>query len=225
MYRVSCWSCELGNKPLRSDAYSGKCYFQMHPQWSLVILVIIGYARISGLKQASSFFLCHPLKHDSTAKIHPQDTVLKDDWVIHKIRAPWARAGGEDERSLEQADWPAELKQTAQCTARDPARMWEMDSGQGRARWQLTYTGIHTCVNTHVRKWRAVKEDPAGNLSLHAPIHVWTHMLGGGKQPREILLATQTHMLPYMFEHTCVHMSYSTHICIKNKFKKDSKDI
>ena len=101
----------------------GSATFKCIPSGSLVILVIIGYARISGPKQALSFFLRHPRKHDSTANIHPQDSVLNDGWLVHKIRAPWARAGGEDERSLEQAGWPAELKQTAQCTARDPARM------------------------------------------------------------------------------------------------------
>lgn len=50
-----------------------------------------------------------------------QGSALNDVWLFHKIRARWARAEGGDEKPLEQAGHPTELKQTVLCASGDPA--------------------------------------------------------------------------------------------------------
>lgn len=80
--------------------------------------------------------------------IRPQDSTLNDVWLFHRTIAPRDRAGGKEEKLLEQAGWPAELEQTALCTKTLPEyRQWRAGKGDPAVNSGFCTHITHTHVN------------------------------------------------------------------------------
>lgn len=84
--------------------------------------------------------------------IRPHDSILNDVWLFHRTTvAAWARAGGREEKWLEQAAWPAELERAALGTRTLPERrQWRTGKEERAVTAGFCIHNTHTHANPHV---------------------------------------------------------------------------
>lgn len=148
IYQVPCCSYKFWKITLRSDTHLRWYYFPVHLCWGLNDPYDVMQA--SQDQWQVLLLLCPTHFNTIQLAIRPQDSTRNAVWLFHRTIAPQDRAGGKEEKLLEQAGWPAELEQTALCTK----TLLDTDRGE-----QAKEILLSTQAFAHT-----------------SPIHMWTHV-------------------------------------------------